>query len=66
MMERNDQQKHTGIIHITTFMFQKYLFERRIIGKIRKTFFSGVVIFGGQNPKNEKKIQKILLSQIVR
>ena len=27
MMERNDQQKHTGIIHITTFMFQKYLFE---------------------------------------
>ena len=27
MMERNDQQKHTGIIHITTFMFQNYLFE---------------------------------------
>ena len=31
-------------------------FKRRIIGKIQKTFFSGEVIFGGQNPKNEKKI----------
>ena len=40
--------------------------KRRIIGKIQKTFFSGEVIFGGQNPKNEKKkFQKILLSQIV-
>ena len=29
-----------------------------IIGKIQKTFFSGEVIFGGQNPKNEKKISK--------
>ena len=30
-------------------------FKRRIIGKIQKTFFSGEVIFGGQNPKNAKK-----------
>ena len=34
------------------------MFKRRIIGKIQKTFFSGEVIFGGQNPKNEKKISK--------
>ena len=33
-------------------------FKRRIIGKIQKTFFSGEVIFGGQNPKNAKKISK--------
>jgi len=40
--------------------------ERRIIGKIQKTFFSGEVIFGGQNPKNAKEnFKKILLSQIV-
>ena len=26
-----------------------------MIGKIQKTFFSGEVIFGGQNPKNAKK-----------
>ena len=32
--------------------------KRRIIGKIQKTFFSGKVIFGGQNQKNEKKISK--------
>ena len=29
--------------------------ERRFIGKIRKAYFSGEVIFGGQNPKNAKK-----------
>ena len=29
--------------------------ERRFIGKIRKAYFSGEGIFGGQNPKNEKK-----------
>ena len=34
------------------------IFERRIIGKIQKTFFSGEVIFGGQNPKNAKKNSK--------
>ena len=32
--------------------------ERRIIGKIQKTFFSGEAILGGQNPKNAKKISK--------
>ena len=38
-----------------------------LLAKSRKLFFSGEVIFGGQNPKNaKKKIQKILLSQIVR
>ena len=36
----------------------RYSIERRIIGKIQKTFFSGEVIFGGQNPKNPKKIFK--------
>ena len=36
----------------------KNITERRIIGKIQKTFFSGEVIFGGQNPKNAKKISK--------
>ena len=32
--------------------------ERRFIGKIWKAYFSGEVIFGGQNPKNEKKFSK--------
>ena len=29
-----------------------------LLAKSRKLFFSGEVIFGGQNPKNEKKISK--------
>ena len=28
------------------------------MAKSRKLFFSGEVIFGGQNPKNEKKFSK--------
>ena len=36
-------------------IFVKTVFKRRNIGKIQKTFFSGEVIFGGQNPKNAKK-----------
>ena len=31
------------------------------LAKSRKLFFSGEVIFGGQNPKNEKKISKIFI-----
>ena len=41
--------------------FFAHLDERRIIGKIQKTFFSGEVIFGGQNPKNAKKNAKIFI-----
>ena len=36
-------------------------FEMRFIGKIQKTYFLGEVIFGGQNPKNGKKILKIFI-----
>ena len=32
-------------------MREKLAFERRFIGKIWKTYFSGEGIFGGQNPK---------------
>ena len=38
-----------------------FLCERRIIGKIRKTYFSGEVIFEGQNPKKWQKILKFLI-----
>ena len=32
--------------------------ERRFIGKIWKTYFSGEIIFGGQNPKNGNNLLK--------
>ena len=47
-------------------IFDKELIERknhkrRFIGKIRKAYFSGDVIFGGQNPKNWQKNFKIFI-----
>ena len=64
---RNYSKSVYSTIHLLEEWWINYLaYERRFIGKIQKTFFSGEGIFGGQNPKNaKKKFQKILLSQIV-
>ena len=60
----------------SVFSFHKMLYARArwlffskggSLAKSRKLFFSGEVIFGGQNRRNtKKKFQKIILSQIVR
>ena len=49
-----------------SFLNPHLFFKRRIIGKIQKNFFSGEVIFGGQNPKNAKEnFKKYILSTLV-
>ena len=64
------QKIHQNHISLKTKNKQKYekvQLKGGLLAKSRKLFFSGDVIFGGQNPKKcKKKIQKILLSQIVR
>ena len=60
------RQNHISLKTKNKQKYEKVQLKGGLLAKSRKLFFSEEGIFGGQNPKNEKKFQKILLSQIVR
>ena len=55
------RQNHISLKTKNKQKYEKVQLKGGLLAKFRKLFFSGEVIFGGQNPKNAKKISKYFI-----